>query len=288
MRGILLAGGAGTRLYPTTLITSKQLLPVYNKPMVYYPMCTLLKAGISDILIISTPHDLPSYCDLFGNGNQLGVNIQYAAQDRPGGIAQALTIGADFIGEDSVCLILGDNLFWGGDLDVLLVNSKLDVERGNGARIFGYKVTDPERYGVVEMHGLFPVGIEEKPVLPKSNIAVTGLYMYPPDAVEMVRGLVPSARGELEITDLNLAYLHTDRLWCQVMPDSFAWLDTGTEQAINDAAQFIRIIEERTGQGTGYVEEEAWRAGRITQDQLARLVQQMPASEYQSYLTKLV
>jgi len=287
MRGIILAGGSGTRLYPLTKTTSKQLLPVYDKPMIYYPLSTLMLAGIRDILIISTPTDTPNIEKLFGNGNKLGMNIQYAVQEEPRGIAQAFTIGADFIGNDDVCLILGDNIFYMGDQ---FKSFKAEVQKnaGNRATIFAYHVSDPERFGVVEFDkDLNAISIEEKPKHPKSNFASVGLYFYPGDVVEKAKNLKPSARGELEITDLNNLYLSENRMSVVPMRRGNAWLDAGTPDSLMDSGQFVQIIEQRQGLKIACIEEIAYKKGFINDEQMSELINELKPGNYKEYLEKV-
>lgn len=282
MKGIILAGGSGTRLHPLTLVQSKQLLPVYDKPMVYYPLSTLMLAGIREVLIISTPHDLPRFRQLLGPGEQLGMRFEYAEQPRPEGLAQAFTIGANFIGNDPVSLILGDNLFYGNELGAIVRSA---AERRDAATIFGYHVKDPERYGVVsfDSHGR-AVSLEEKPESPKSNYAVPGLYFYGPEVVDIARALKPSARGELEITDLNRKYLEANKLHVEVFGRGIAWFDTGTHRSLLDAATFIAAVQERQGLQVACIEEIAWSNGWIDREQLGRLADAMGKSSYGAYL----
>ncbi|MBQ4070075.1 MAG: glucose-1-phosphate thymidylyltransferase RfbA [Alphaproteobacteria bacterium] len=287
MKGIVLAGGSGTRLYPLTKITSKQLLPVYDKPMIYYPLSTLMHFGISDILIISTPQDTPNIEKLFGDGKKLGLNIQYAVQPEPKGIAQAFTIGADFINGDDVCLILGDNIFYmGGQLPAF----KAEVEKniGKSATIFAYHVSDPERFGVVEFDKNYKaISIEEKPKQPKSNYASVGLYFYPADVVEKARNLKPSARGELEITDLNNEYLRENRMSVVPMRRGNAWLDAGTPDSLMESGQFVQIIEQRQGLKIACIEEIAYNQGFIDDEQMLGLINELKAGKYKDYLQKI-
>ncbi len=287
MKGIVLAGGSGTRLYPLTKITSKQLLPVYDKPMIYYPLSTLMHFGISDILIISTPQDTPNIEKLFGDGKKLGLNIQYAVQPEPKGIAQAFTIGADFINGDDVCLILGDNIFYmGGQLPAF----KAEVEKniGKSATIFAYHVSDPERFGVVEFDKNYKaISIEEKPKQPKSNYASVGLYFYPADVVEKARNLKPSARGELEITDLNNEYLCENRMSVVPMRRGNAWLDAGTPDSLMESGQFVQIIEQRQGLKIACIEEIAYNQGFIDDKQMLGLINELKAGKYKDYLQKI-
>jgi glucose-1-phosphate thymidylyltransferase len=286
MKGIVLAGGAGTRLYPLTRAVSKQLLPVYDKPVIYYPLSLLMLAGIRDVLIISTPHDLPLIEKLLGDGSYLGMRLAYAAQPKPEGIAQAFLIGADFIAGDPVCLVLGDNLFFGHHLQPLLVESA-GITRG--ARVFAYHVHDPERYGVVEFDGSFKaLSIEEKPKQPRSNWAVTGLYFYDGDVVDIARKLKPSARGELEITDVNRAYLQRGELTVTPLGRGVAWLDTGTHDSLLDASQFVQTLELRQGLKIACLEEIALHKGFIGPDQLAHLADGFGPSPYGQYLKRVL
>lgn len=287
MKGILLAGGNGTRLYPLTKTTSKQLLPVYDKPMIYYPLSTLMLFGIKDILIISTPQDTPNIEKLFGNGNQLGLNIHYAIQNEPKGIAQAFTIGADFVGDDDVCLILGDNIFYMGE-QFHTFRDEVNKNKGSRATIFAYHVNDPERFGVVEFDkNLNAISIEEKPKQPKSNYASVGLYFYPGDVVEKARSLKPSARGELEITDLNNLYLQEKRMSVMPMRRGNAWLDAGTPESLMESGAFVRIIEQRQGLKIACIEEIAYRRGFINDEQMSNLINQLKDNEYKKYLKKV-
>jgi glucose-1-phosphate thymidylyltransferase len=285
MKGIVLAGGAGTRLYPMTRVMSKQLLPVYDKPMIYYPLCTLMLAGIREVLIISTPADLPRFQELLGDGSPWGLRLSYEPQPRPEGIAQAFLIGREFVGKDSVALILGDNIFYGhGFSDRLQSASRVEV----GATVFAYFVKDPERYGVVEMGpGGKAIGIEEKPRNPKSNYAVTGLYFYDNQVLDFARSLKPSPRGELEITDLNQVYLRKGQLNVQVMGRGNAWLDTGTHESLAQASRFIEVIEERQGLKLAVPEEIAYRMGFIDLEQLTKLAAPVAKSEYGKYLLRV-
>ena len=285
-RGILLAGGAGTRLHPATLAMSKQLLPVYDKPMVYYPLATLMLAGIQDILLISTPADTPRFEQLLGNGNQWGINIQYTVQPSPDGLAQAFLIGESFVGSQPSALVLGDNIFYGHELNALLANAKA---RDQGASIFAYHVHDPERYGVAEFDPKGKVlSIEEKPQKPKSNFAITGLYFYDNRVVDFAKSLKPSARGELEITDLNRCYLQANALHVELMGRGFAWLDTGTHDSLIEASQFIATIEKRQGLKVACPEEIAYRQQWIDAEQLNRLAQPLLKNGYGQYLQRLL
>ncbi len=280
-KGIILAGGAGTRLHPLTKVVSKQLLPVYDKPMIFYPLSTLMLAGIRDVLIISTPVDLPNFERLLGDGSQLGMRFSYCVQEVPNGLAQAFVLGADFIGADDVCLILGDNIFYGANLPTMLEKAAPSPH----ATVFGYRVSDPERYGVVEFDTAGNVlSLEEKPAAPKSNYAVVGLYFYPNDVVQKAAVLKPSARGEYEITDLNRAYLEEGRLRVETMGRGFAWLDTGTHQSLADATNFVRALVERQGLQIACIEEIARDRGWIDDAQLARLAADYGKSSYGAYL----
>lgn len=288
MKGIVLAGGSGTRLYPITKGVSKQLIPIYDKPMVYYPISVLMLAGIKEILIISTPTDLPSFERLLGDGSDYGVRFEYAEQPSPDGLAQAFIIGRDFVGDDSVCLVLGDNIFHGSGLETLLHNAVHTVENEGRGCVFGYRVNDPERYGVVEFDNEDRcVSIEEKPAQPKSNYAVVGLYFYPNDVVDIAAGIKPSARGELEITSVNQEYLRQDRLMVQTMGRGFAWLDTGTHESLSEASTFIEVIEKRTGLKVACLEGIAYEHGWIDADRLRHIAQPMAKNEYGRYLLKL-
>ena len=288
MKGIILAGGSGTRLYPITSVISKQLLPIYDKPMIYYPLSTLMLSGIQDILIISTPEDTPRFNDLFGDGRQIGLNISYMVQPSPDGLAQAFILGEDFIGDDSVSLILGDNIFFGHGLSNMLLNSVRTVESKNDAVVFGYSVKDPERYGVVSFDDAGKVTeIVEKPDSPKSNYAVVGLYYYPNDVVDIAKNVKPSQRGELEITSVNQTFLDLNRLSVELMGRGYAWLDTGTQQAMNNASNFIKTIEERQGLKVACIEEIAFHQGFITRDELNKLAE-MYSNEYGEYLKGVV
>lgn len=284
-KGIILAGGAGTRLHPLTRVVSKQLLPVYDKPMVFYPLSTLMLAGIRDVLIISTPEDLPQFRRLFGDGSALGMRFSYQVQEVPNGLAQAFVLGREFIGDDDVCLVLGDNIFYGADLPALLREAAVSRE----PTVFGYRVSDPQRYGVVSFDAQGRVeSLEEKPACPKSNYAVVGLYFYPNDVVQIAAGLKPSARGEYEITDVNRAYLAQNRLRVKQMGRGFAWLDTGTHQSLADATNFVRAIIERQGLQMSCIEEIAHHQGWIDDAQLKRLAAGYGKSSYGQYLDRLV
>ena len=283
-KGIILAGGAGSRLHPLTRVVSKQLLPVYDKPMVFYPLSTLMLAGIRDVLIISTPDDLPNFERLFGDGSQLGMRFSYKVQERPDGLAQAFVLGREFIGDDDVCLVLGDNIFYGANLPKLLRSAAARSE----PTVFGYRVSDPERYGVVEFdEGGQAVSLEEKPAKPRSNFAVVGLYFYPNDVVEIAASLKPSARGEYEITDVNKAYLAQRRLHVELMGRGFAWLDTGTHQSLADATNFVRALVERQGLQISCLEEIAYSSGWIDAAQLKSLADSYGKSTYGEYLRRL-
>lgn len=287
MKGIVLAGGSGTRLYPITKGISKQLVPIYDKPMVYYPISVLMLAGIRDILIISTPADLPIFERLLGTGEEIGVKFQYAEQPYPGGLAQAFLIGEDFIGDDSVCLVLGDNIFYGQSFTRMLEQAK-DTAETDVATLFAYAVKDPERYGVVSFDGDgVPTKIVEKPANPESNYAVTGLYFYPNDVVQIAKGIKPSARGELEITSINQAYLEQKRVVIQKFGRGFAWLDTGTPESMHDAANFIQSIQHRQGVQVAALEEIAFRKGWISSTQLIQLAEPMKKNYYGQYLINL-
>ena len=288
MKGIILAGGSGTRLYPITKGISKQLMPIYDKPMIYYPLSVLMLAGIQEILIISTPYDLPSFKRLLSNGSQWGVQFTYAEQPSPDGLAQAFIIGKEFIGSDSICLVLGDNIFYGSGFTGLLRNSVTEAEKNNNATVFGYYVNDPERYGVATFddHNNC-TSIEEKPQNPKSNYAVVGLYFYPNSVVQVAQNIKPSARGELEITSVNQHYLAQNKLKVQTLQRGFAWLDTGTHESLFDASAFIETVEKRQGLKIACIEEIAYLNGWLTKEQLISLAQPMIKNQYGQYLLHL-
>jgi glucose-1-phosphate thymidylyltransferase len=283
MKGIILAGGAGSRLYPLTLVASKQLQPVYDKPMVYYALTTLIEGGIRELCLISTPHDLPRFKQLLGDGSRFGVTIEYREQPKPAGIAQAFLIAESFVGKDNVTLILGDNIFYGGDL---FYRALTDFK--SGATIFGYHVNDPERYGVVEFSDGRAISIEEKPKNPKSNYAVPGIYIFDNDVIGIAKNLKPSARGELEITDVNLAYLKRGDLSVHRLNRGFAWLDAGTSSSLHDASAYVQTIEKRAGIKIGCPEEAAFRHGFLSLAQLETLIGEMPKCEYRDYLSEVV
>jgi len=288
MKGVILAGGSGTRLYPVTIGVCKQLLPVYDKPMIYYPLSVLMLVGIKDILIISTPQDLQRFINIFGDGSYLGLHFSYKEQLHPGGIAEAFILGEEFIGSDDVCLVLGDNIFYGHGLTELLKKALHDVETKSGATIFGYYVTDPERYGVVEFDEMHNVlSIEEKPKMPKSRYAVTGLYFYDNKVVELAKHLKPSRRGELEITDVNREYLKKRELRVELMGRGYAWLDTGTHESLLEASEFISTIEKRQGLKIACVEEIAYRLGYIDKEQLIKLAEPLKKNSYGRYLLRV-
>ena len=287
MKGIILAGGSGTRLYPITKGISKQLIPIFDKPMIYYPLSVLMLAGIRDILVISTPYDLPGFKRLLGTGEDIGLNISYAEQPSPDGLAQAFIIGEDFIGEDDACLVLGDNIFYGAGFSALLKDS-VEAAKNGKASVFGYYVNDPERYGVAEFDDKGNcLSIEEKPEHPKSNYAVVGLYFYPNSVVKIAKNIKPSARGELEITTVNQEYLKQKNLKVRTLQRGFAWLDTGTHDSLSEASTFIEVIEKRQGLKVACLEEIAFKKGWITADQLKELAKPMIKNEYGQYLLRL-
>nr|WP_314439802.1 glucose-1-phosphate thymidylyltransferase RfbA [uncultured Porphyromonas sp.] len=289
MKGIVLAGGAGTRLYPITKGVSKQLLPIYDKPMIYYPISVLMLAGIREILIISTPEDLPGFRRLLGDGSSYGLSFSYAEQPSPDGLAQAFIIGRDFIGDDSACLVLGDNIFYGMSFTQLLQQSVARAEREGRATIFGYWVSDPERYGVAEFDAEgHCISIEEKPAQPKSNYAVVGLYFYPNKVVDVAAGVKPSARGELEITSVNQAFLESGELSIETLGRGFAWLDTGTHDSLSEASTFVEVIEKRQGLKVACLEEIAYHQGWLSAEELRRVAEPMKRNQYGQYLLSLL
>ena len=289
MKGIVLAGGSGTRLYPITKGVSKQLLPIYDKPMIYYPISALIQAGIKDILIISTPQDLPSFERLLGDGSKMGLNFSYAEQPSPDGLAQAFIIGKNFIGDDSVCLVLGDNIFYGHGFEELVKQARENVESKNNATVFGYYVNDPERYGVAEFDGTGKVlSIEEKPSHPKSNYAVVGLYFYPNSVIKIAENIKPSARGELEITSVNEEYLNRSKLMVNVMGRGYAWLDTGTHDSLAEAGEFVKALEKRQGLKIGCIEENSLEQGFITKEKALQLGKDLDKTEYGQYLIRRI
>ena len=288
MKGIILAGGTGSRLYPLTRSISKQLLPIYDKPMIYYPLSVLMLAGIKEILIISTPHDLPQFKNLLGDGTNIGIKLEYKVQPSPDGLAQAFIIGKEFIGDDSVALILGDNIFYGQGLSDLLTDAVSNVQDNNIASIFGFHVKEPSRYGVVEFDkSNKAISIEEKPLEPKSNYAVTGLYFYPNDVIKKADSVIPSARGELEITSINEMYLYDNRLKVNLLGRGYAWLDTGAHEDLLEAAQFIEIIERRQGLKVACIEEIAFDKGYISKEKLLSIANEMKNNQYGQYLLNL-
>jgi len=287
LKGIILAGGSGTRLYPLTKILSKQLMPVYDKPMIYYPLSVLMLAGIQEVLIISTSKDLPSFEQLLGKGSDIGMKFEYIEQPSPDGLAQAFILGKNFIGDDDVCLILGDNIYYGHSISDMLSKAYLNTKEKNMATVFGYHVNDPEKYGVVDFDSAGnAISIEEKPKNPKSNYAVTGLYFYPNDVVKKAAEVIPSNRGELEITTLNQIYLSEKRLTVELMGRGYAWLDTGTHESLLEASSFIEVIERRQGLKVACIEEIAFEKGYISREQLIKLAQSLPENKYKQYLLR--
>ena len=287
MKGIILAGGLGTRLYPLTKALSKQLMPVYDKPMIYYPLSVLMLAGIQEVLIISTPKDLPSFEQLLGKGSDIGMKFKYIEQPSPDGLTQAFILGKNFIGDDDVCLILGDNIYYGHNINDMLSNATLNVKEKNMATVFGYHVNDPEKYGVVDFDSAGnAISIEEKPKNPKSNYVVTGLYFYPNDVVKKAAEVIPSNRGELEITTLNQMYLNEKRLTVELMGRGYAWLDTGTHESLLEASSFIEVIERRQGLKVACIEEIAFEKGYISREQLIKLAQSLAENKYKQYLLR--
>ena len=287
MKGIILAGGSGVRLYPLTKVVSKQLLPIYDKPMIYYPLSILMLSGIQEVLIISTPEDLPRFEQLLGDGDNIGMKFEYIVQPSPDGIAQAFVLGKDFIGDDDACLILGDNIYYGQGISAMLSNAVMNAKDKNTATVFGYHVQDPERYGVVDFdNNGKALSIEEKPNKPKSNYVVTGLYFYPNDVVKKAAGIVPSDRGELEITTVNQMYLNEERLTVELMGRGFAWLDTGTHESLLEASTFIETIERRQGLKVACIEEISFEQGYISKEQLIELAQPLAKNQYGQYLLR--
>tara|TARA_B100001173_G_C15957015_1_gene533908 strand:- start:201 stop:1082 length:882 start_codon:yes stop_codon:yes gene_type:complete len=284
MKGIVLAGGSGTRLYPITKGVSKQLLPIYDKPMIYYPISALIKAGINEILIISTPHDLPSFKKLLGNGKQWGLNFSYAEQLKPNGLAEAFIIGKEFIGKDSVCLVLGDNIFYGEGFSDLLKNAKQNVTNNHRATVFGYYVKDPERYGVVEFKDNKAISLQEKPNNPKSNYAVVGIYFYPNSVIEIAENTQPSERGELEITTVNQVFLKNGQLDVELMGRGYAWLDTGTHESLSEAGEFVKALEKRQGLKIACIEENVLQEGFITKNEAMNLGVELYKTSYGKYI----
>ncbi len=288
MKGIILAGGSGTRLYPITRGVCKQLLPIYDKPMIYYPLSVLMLSGIREVLIISTPHDLPRFQDLFGDGSDLGMKFEYKKQEKPSGLAQALTLGEDFVGDDTVCLILGDNIFFGQGLTKLLQKAVSDCDVSGGATVFGYYVNEPRQYGIVEFDERgSAISLEEKPEIPKSNYAVTGLYFYDKRAAQIAKTITPSARGELEITDVNKTYLRNNTLRVELLGRGYAWLDTGTHDNLLEAGEFISTIEKRQGLKIACIEEIAYKLGYIDKEKLLKAAENHSKNGYGAYLRKV-